>query len=140
MMKRSSSSSLLCANKGAWTAEEDQKLADFVRTHGAKKWKSIPVQAARRLPGRTDNEIKNYWNSHLSKKIMNQSDSTVKSSSVEESANQIVEEPPQEVPIQENLYGGSLDIETSFNVDEFFDFSNDGLLSLEWVSEFLDHA
>ncbi|KAK9148356.1 hypothetical protein Scep_007113 [Stephania cephalantha] len=185
---RSSSSSLLCANKGAWTAEEDQKLADFVRTHGAKKWKSIPVQAglnrcgkscrfrwlnylrpnikrgnisdqeedlilrlhkllgnrwsliARRLPGRTDNEIKNYWNSHLSKKIMNQSDSTVESSSVEASANHIVEEPPQEVPIQENLFGGSLDIETSFNVDEFFDFSNDGLLSLEWVSEFLDHA
>ncbi|CAH2050300.1 unnamed protein product [Thlaspi arvense] len=27
---------------------------------------------AGRLPGRTDNEIKNYWNTHLSKKLINQ--------------------------------------------------------------------
>ena len=27
---------------------------------------------AGRIPGRTDNEIKNYWNTHLSKKLINQ--------------------------------------------------------------------
>ncbi|KAL5783521.1 hypothetical protein ACOSP7_008550 [Xanthoceras sorbifolium] len=105
------------ANRGAWTSEEDRKLAQVIEIHGPKKWKSVAAKAglnrcgkscrlrwmnylrpnikrgnisdqeedlilrlhkllgnrwsliAGRLPGRTDNEIKNYWNSHLSKKI-----------------------------------------------------------------------
>ncbi|XP_050363766.1 transcription factor MYB114-like [Argentina anserina] len=104
-------------NRGSWTAEEDQRLAQAIEVYGARKWKSVATKAglnrcgkscrlrwmnylrpnikrgnisdqeedlilrlhkllgnrwsliAGRLPGRTDNEIKNYWNSHLSKKI-----------------------------------------------------------------------
>ncbi|CAM8895383.1 unnamed protein product [Rhodiola kirilowii] len=103
-------------NRGAWTPEEDQRLAQVIETQGPKRWKSIATKAglnrcgkscrlrwmnylrpnikrgnisaqeedlilrlhkllgnrwsliSGRLPGRTDNEIKNYWNSHLSKK------------------------------------------------------------------------
>ncbi|CAM8886335.1 unnamed protein product [Rhodiola kirilowii] len=103
-------------NRGAWTPEEDQRLAQVIETQGPKRWKSIATKAglnrcgkscrlrwmnylrpnikrgnisaqeedlilrlhkllgnrwsliAGRLPGRTDNEIKNYWNSYLSKK------------------------------------------------------------------------
>lgn len=28
-------------NRGAWTPVEDQKLAQCIQTHGAKKWKTV---------------------------------------------------------------------------------------------------
>ncbi|KAJ4708889.1 MYB transcription factor [Melia azedarach] len=33
------------ANRGAWTAEEDQKLARFIEIHGPKRWKSVAAKA-----------------------------------------------------------------------------------------------
>ncbi|KAI4367031.1 hypothetical protein MLD38_022815 [Melastoma candidum] len=105
-------------NKGAWSKHEDQKLTDYIRSHGEGRWRSLPKAAglqrcgkscrlrwinylrpdikrgnfaqdeedliiklhallgnrwsliAGRLPGRTDNEVKNYWNSHIRKKLL----------------------------------------------------------------------
>ncbi|KAG8487576.1 hypothetical protein CXB51_018707 [Gossypium anomalum] len=107
-------------NKGAWTANEDQILKNYITIHGEGKWRDLPQKAglkrcgkscrlrwlnylrpdikrgnisieeeeliirlhkllgnrwsliAGRLPGRTDNEIKNYWNTNLSKRMQGQ--------------------------------------------------------------------
>ncbi|VVA96270.1 unnamed protein product [Arabis nemorensis] len=51
--------------RGNFTAEEEQTIINLHALLG-NKWSSI----AGHLPGRTDNEIKNYWNTHIRKKLL----------------------------------------------------------------------
>ncbi|XP_010264377.1 PREDICTED: transcription factor MYB114-like [Nelumbo nucifera] len=176
-------------NRGAWTAEEDQRLAQYIEIHGAKKWKLVAAKAglnrcgkscrlrwlnylrpnikrgnisdqeedlilrlhkllgnrwsliAGRLPGRTDNEIKNYWNSHLSKKINqtkpkpqpSESSTTTDEPKSEKSWEEIDQ---LEVSEKSNKEVGESD--TSFNVDDFFDFSSEESFTLEWMNKFFE--
>ncbi|KAL2324851.1 hypothetical protein Fmac_023909 [Flemingia macrophylla] len=103
--------------QGAWSAEEDKMLINYIQLHGEGNWSELSKRAglkrrgkscrlrwlnylkpdikrgniskdeedlvirlhnllgnrwsliAGRLPGRTDNEIKNYWNTYLRKKV-----------------------------------------------------------------------
>ncbi|KAH1081207.1 hypothetical protein J1N35_020968 [Gossypium stocksii] len=50
--------------RGNFTGEEDELIIKLHQSLG-NRWSLI----ASHLPGRTDNEIKNYWNSHLSTKM-----------------------------------------------------------------------
>ncbi|KAL3505662.1 hypothetical protein ACH5RR_031044 [Cinchona calisaya] len=50
--------------RGNFSREEEETIIKL-HTSVGNKWSLI----ASNLPGRTDNEVKNYWNSHLSRKI-----------------------------------------------------------------------
>ncbi|KAJ8509896.1 hypothetical protein OPV22_000330 [Ensete ventricosum] len=51
--------------RGNFTREEDETIINLHRLLG-NRWSLI----AARLPGRTDNEIKNYWNTHIRRKLL----------------------------------------------------------------------
>ncbi|CAD6218334.1 unnamed protein product [Miscanthus lutarioriparius] len=51
--------------RGNFTEEEDELIMKLHSLLG-NKWSLI----AGRLPGRTDNEIKNYWNTHIRRKLL----------------------------------------------------------------------
>ncbi|XP_022736247.1 transcription factor MYB41-like [Durio zibethinus] len=52
--------------RGDFTSEEAQSIIELHAALG-NRWAAI----ARHLPKRTDNEIKNYWNAHLKKRLVN---------------------------------------------------------------------
>ncbi|PKU59034.1 myb-related protein 308 [Dendrobium catenatum] len=52
--------------RGNFTEEEDELIIKLHSLLG-NKWSLIAGQ----LPGRTDNEIKNYWNTHIKRKLIN---------------------------------------------------------------------
>ncbi|KAA8546237.1 hypothetical protein F0562_003024 [Nyssa sinensis] len=187
MASKSSQCTKKESNRGPWTAEEDQKLAQAIEIHGAKRWKSIAAKAglnrcgkscrlrwmnylrpnikrgnisaqeedlilrlhkllgnrwsliAGRLPGRTDNEIKNYWNSHLSKKIRREKQSTgITSEECMPQTIRTMETNTKEKVREEGTSETDVYSKISHIENECFDCSKEGPLNLEWMSKFLE--
>ncbi|KAJ8601602.1 hypothetical protein CTAYLR_008463 [Chrysophaeum taylorii] len=51
--------------KGAWHADEDARVIELVKKHGAKKWSMI----ASYLPGRIGKQCRERWHNHLNPEI-----------------------------------------------------------------------
>ncbi|KAL5793179.1 hypothetical protein ACOSP7_001773 [Xanthoceras sorbifolium] len=58
-------------NRSNFTEEEEDLIIRLHKLLG-NRWSLI----AKRVPGRTDNQVKNYWNTHLSKKLRVNKDQT----------------------------------------------------------------
>ncbi|XP_047313339.1 myb-related protein 308-like [Impatiens glandulifera] len=71
--------------RGNFTDEEDELIIKLHSLLG-NKWSLI----AGRLPGRTDNEIKNYWNTHIRRKLMNRG--------IDPVTHRTINDPPQPAP------------------------------------------
>ncbi|KAL3655157.1 hypothetical protein CASFOL_000943 [Castilleja foliolosa] len=169
-------------NKGAWTADEDRILTEYIRKHGPRRWNTLAMKTglkrcgkscrlrwlnylrpdikrgniseaeedlilrlhkllgnrwsliAGRLPGRTDNEIKNHWNAHLRKKAKSLMDK-LPAATISKMASWKDDDDEEE-----KLSGDKEEeiVSSDDDDDEAFDFSTKGTYGLDWVKNFLE--
>ncbi|KAJ6715168.1 TRANSCRIPTION FACTOR MYB8-RELATED-RELATED [Salix viminalis] len=98
--------------KGAWTAGEDRKLAEVIEIHGAKRWRTIASRAGKQIE-----------------------DSNREGQKVEKKTTEFNSELKEDNNPRNGSEEGS---NVNFNIDDFFDFSDEDPSNLEWMSRFLE--
>ncbi|KAI4338460.1 hypothetical protein MLD38_023518 [Melastoma candidum] len=125
--------------RGNISCEEEDLILRLHKLLG-NRWSLI----AGRLPGRTDNEIKNYWNSHLSKKINAKEKTKDPPQPPPPPPAQDAAQPPREgfpeATLREADRGATGDENPGpeFDMNDFFYFSAEGSYGLDWVNKFLE--
>ncbi|EEF27350.1 conserved hypothetical protein [Ricinus communis] len=107
--KSSEASTKIVMNKGAWTAEEDRKLAQFIEVHGAKRWKTIATKAEEAPEPARPQEANPQKSNDTAAQVM-----------------------------EENTEEGLAIPELNFDDTDLFDFSAEGSYGLDWVNKFLE--
>ncbi|KAJ6704087.1 TRANSCRIPTION FACTOR MYB114-LIKE [Salix viminalis] len=143
-------------SRGAWTAEEDSKLARCVEVHGAKRWKTVALKSGLNRCGKS---CRLRWLNYLRPNIKRgnisceEEDLIIRlhkllgnrliilslntSACCEKTADQ-PSTPPLAMDDQVESSREERNLEAgSFDVNEFLDFSGEGSCGSEWVDKSL---
>ncbi|KAK4803703.1 hypothetical protein SAY86_003520 [Trapa natans] len=104
-------------NKGAWTAEEDRKLSQYIELHGPKRWKTIAIKA--------------------------EEEETPSTAQISPSPPKKAPLPLDHPTVTHEITKGSphktLPVtDDNIDVNELFDFTTGGSYGLDWVNKFLE--
>nr|POE74904.1 transcription factor [Quercus suber] len=137
--------------KGAWSVEEDNKLRSYIQRFGPGNWRELPKFAglprwsmiAASLPGRSDNDIKNYWRAHL-KKCTKKNPTTSKMKTLSNEAYQHdadiarkteTDSSVSSSPSYQVQESSQLPLETSSSEFSYLSFDNTPLSGINWTAE-----
>ncbi|GAA0183904.1 DNA-binding transcription factor [Lithospermum erythrorhizon] len=80
-------------------SEHEEKMVIDLHSQLGNRWSKI----ASHLPGRTDNEIKNHWNTHIKKKLKKMGIDPITHKPLSTTTQQPQESPKNQPPIQQNV-------------------------------------
>ncbi|KAJ0244958.1 Transcription factor MYB13 [Hirschfeldia incana] len=125
--------------RGNFTPQEEETIINLHQSLG-NRWSAI----AAKLPGRTDNEIKNVWHTHLKKRIQHNQDQNISETICDndEQLVSVVDEKRPSSPQQQSSSSTNISaVTTSSNNNDVSNNSNkDSATSLEDVLPLIDES
>ncbi|KAK4789782.1 hypothetical protein SAY86_017086 [Trapa natans] len=113
------------SSRGAWRAEEDRKLAEAIAVHGPKRWKTLAAQAAPRSVS-SGVEMATQLAEGKEGAMGDRSTAGVAATTTSHRGGDSLPKPSNQ------------SFDDNAADDDFFDFSNESPMNLEWVTRFLE--